>query len=67
MASDLITTDLVALDADFGSSVDSVITQLATLDCRLCQALDVVGTPCAMHERSELGNDSINGQTKVSV
>ena len=31
MASDLITTDLVALDADFGDSVDSVITNLATL------------------------------------
>ncbi|MFS0215327.1 fructose-specific PTS transporter subunit EIIC [Corynebacterium striatum] len=31
MASDLITTDLVALDADFGDSIESVITNLATL------------------------------------
>ncbi|WP_339018637.1 fructose-specific PTS transporter subunit EIIC [Corynebacterium simulans] len=31
MASNLITTDLVALDADFGDSVESVITNLATL------------------------------------
>ena len=28
MASDLMTTDLVALDADFGDSVDSVILSL---------------------------------------
>ena len=31
MASDIIRTDLVALDADLGTSVESVITQLATL------------------------------------
>lgn len=31
MASDLIATDLVALDADFGDSIESVITNLATL------------------------------------
>ncbi|HFG8934319.1 TPA: fructose-specific PTS transporter subunit EIIC [Corynebacterium striatum] len=31
MASNLITTDLVALDAEFGDSIESVITNLATL------------------------------------
>ena len=31
MSSELITTDLVALDADFGGSIESVITSLATL------------------------------------
>ena len=31
MSSELITTDLVALDADFGGSIESVITNLATL------------------------------------
>lgn len=31
MTSDIIRTDLVALDADLGTSVESVITQLATL------------------------------------
>ena len=31
MSSRLITTDLVALDADFGDSIESVITNLASL------------------------------------
>lgn len=43
MASDLITTDLVALDADFGDSVDSVITNLATLVHDTGRATDIAG------------------------
>lgn len=43
MASDLITTDLVALDADFGDSVESVITNLATLVHGTGRATDIEG------------------------
>lgn len=43
MASNLITTDLVALDADFGDSVESVITNLATLVHETGRASSVEG------------------------
>ena len=43
MASNLITTDLVALDADFGDSVESVITNLATLVHETGRATSVEG------------------------
>ncbi|MCG7228330.1 fructose-specific PTS transporter subunit EIIC [Corynebacterium minutissimum] len=52
MASDLITTDLVALDADFGDSVESVITNLATLvhDTGRASSVDELAAPAIARE-----------------
>ena len=52
MASDLITTDLVALDADFGGSVESVITNLATLvhDTGRASSVDELAAPAIARE-----------------
>lgn len=52
MASDLITTDLVALDADFGGSVESVITNLATLvhETGRASSVDELAAPAIARE-----------------
>ena len=52
MASDLITTDLVALDADFGDSIESVITHLATLvhDTGRASSVDELAAPAIARE-----------------
>ncbi|QRP61210.1 PTS fructose transporter subunit IIABC [Corynebacterium minutissimum] len=52
MASDLITTDLVALDADFGDSIESVITNLATLvhDTGRASSVDELAAPAIARE-----------------
>ena len=52
MASDLITTDLVALDADFGDSIESVITNLATLvhDTGRATSVDELAAPAIARE-----------------
>ncbi|MDK8763332.1 fructose-specific PTS transporter subunit EIIC [Corynebacterium sp. MSK218] len=52
MASDLITTDLVALDADFGDSVESVITNLATLvhETGRASSVDELAAPAIARE-----------------
>ena len=52
MASDLITTDLVALDADFGDSIESVITHLATLvhNTGRASSVDELATPAIARE-----------------
>ena len=52
MASDLITTDLVALDADFGNSIESVITNLATLvhDTGRATSVDELAAPAIARE-----------------
>ena len=52
MASDLITTDLVALDADFGDSIESVITHLATLvhDTGRASSVDKLAAPAIARE-----------------
>ena len=52
MASDLITTDLVALYADFGDSIESVITNLATLvhDTGRASSVDELAAPAIARE-----------------
>ena len=52
MASALITTDLVALDADFGDSIESVITNLATLvhDTGRATSVDELAAPAIARE-----------------
>ncbi|MGX4760969.1 PTS fructose transporter subunit IIABC [Corynebacterium minutissimum] len=52
MASDLFTTDLVALDADFGDSIESVITNLATLvhDTGRASSVDALAAPAIARE-----------------
>ena len=65
MASDLITTDLVALDADFGSSVDSVITQLATLVHGTGRANDIEGLAQPAIERESQAGTGVPGQVAI--
>ena len=65
MASDLITTDLVALDADFGSSVDSVITQLATLVHSAGRANDIEGLAKPAIEREAQAGTGVPGQVAI--
>lgn len=52
MSSQLITTDLVALDADFGDSIESVITNLATLvhDTGRATSVDKLAGPAIARE-----------------
>ncbi|MGV0328433.1 PTS fructose transporter subunit IIABC [Corynebacterium guaraldiae] len=52
MSSRLITTDLVALDADFGDSIESVITNLATLvhDTGRATSVDELAGPAIARE-----------------
>ena len=52
MSSQLITTDLVALDADFGDSIESVITNLATLvhDTGRATSVDELAGPAIARE-----------------
>ncbi|MFH0410734.1 fructose-specific PTS transporter subunit EIIC [Corynebacterium sp. L4756] len=65
MASDLITTDLVALDADFGSTVDSVITELATLVHNAGRASDIQGLAAPAIERESQAGTGVPGQVAI--
>lgn len=65
MASDLITSDLVALDADFGSTVDSVITELATLVHNAGRASDIQGLAAPAIERESQAGTGVPGQVAI--
>ena len=65
MASDIITTDLVALDADLGTSVESVITQLATLvhDAGRASNIEELAQPAI--ERESQAGTGVPGQVAI--
>ncbi|MDK8525254.1 fructose-specific PTS transporter subunit EIIC [Corynebacterium sp. MSK150] len=65
MASDLITTDLVALDADFGDSVDSVITNLATLVYDTGRATDIAGLAQPAIDRETKAGTGVPGGVAI--
>lgn len=65
MASYLITSDLVALDADFGSTVDSVITELATLVHNAGRASDIQGLAAPAIERESQAGTGVPGQVAI--
>lgn len=65
MASDLITTDLVALDADFGDSVDSVITNLATLVHDTGRATDIAGLAHPAIDREAKAGTGVPGGVAI--
>ena len=65
MASDLTTTDLVALDADFGDSVDSVITNLATLVHDTGRATDIAGLAQPAIDREAKAGTGVPGGVAI--
>lgn len=65
MASEIITADLVALDAHFGDSVDSVITELATLVHATGRATEVEGLAQPAIERELKGRTGVAGQVAI--
>ncbi|QPK78349.1 PTS sugar transporter subunit IIA [Corynebacterium lizhenjunii] len=65
MASELITRELVALDVDFGSSVDEVITQLATLVHAAGRATDVAGLAGPAIERETQAGTGVPGGVAI--
>ncbi|MBK4143773.1 PTS transporter subunit EIIA [Corynebacterium macginleyi] len=65
MASDLITTELVALDADFGDSVDTVITNLATLVHGTGRATEVSGLAQSAIEREAKAGTGVPGGVAI--
>lgn len=65
MASDLITSDLVALDADFGDSVDSVITNLATLVHATGRATDIAGLAQPAIDREAKAGTGVPGGVAI--
>lgn len=65
MASELITTDLVALDADFGDSVDSVITNLATLVHDTGRATDIAGLAQPAIDREAKAGTGVPGGVAI--
>lgn len=65
MASDLITTELVALDADFGDSVDSVITNLATLVHDTGRATDIAGLAQPAIDREAKAGTGVPGGVAI--
>ena len=65
MASELITTELVALDADFGDSVDSVITNLATLVHDTGRATDVAGLAQPAIDREAKAGTGVPGGVAI--
>lgn len=65
MASDLITTELVALDADFGDSVDKVITNLATLVHDTGRATEVSGLAQSAIEREAKAGTGVPGGVAI--
>ena len=65
MASDLITTELVALDADFGDSVDSVITNLATLVHDTGRATEVTGLAQPAIDREAKAGTGVPGGVAI--
>lgn len=65
MSSPIITTDLVALDADFGSSVDTVITELATLVHNTGRASDIDGLAQPAIERENKAGTGVPGKVAI--
>ncbi|QRP22206.1 PTS fructose transporter subunit IIABC [Corynebacterium macginleyi] len=65
MASDLITTELVALDADFGDSVDKVITNLATLVHDTGRATEVSDLAQSAIEREAKAGTGVPGGVAI--
>ena len=65
MASELITTELVALDADFGDSVDSVITNLAALVHDTGRATDVAGLAQPAIDREAKAGTGVPGGVAI--
>ena len=65
MASDLITTELVALDADFGESVESVITNLATLVHDTGRATEVSGLAQPAIDREAKAGTGVPGGVAI--
>ena len=65
MASNLITTDLVALDADFGDSVESVITNLATLVQETGRASSVEGLAQPAIDREAKAGTGVPGGVAI--
>ena len=65
MASDLITTDLVALDADFGDSIESVITNLATLVHKTGRASSVDELAAPAIAREEKAGTGVPGGVAI--
>ena len=65
MASTLITADLVALDADFGESVESVITQLATLVHAAGRASDIEALAKPAIERESQAGTGVPGKVAI--
>lgn len=65
MASELITTHLVALDADFGASVDSVITNLATLVHDTGRATDIAGLAQPAIDREAKAGTGVPGGVAI--
>lgn len=65
MASNLITTDLVALDADFGDSVESVITNLATLVHETGRATSVEGLAQPAIDREAKAGTGVPGGVAI--
>lgn len=65
MASALITTDLVALDADFGDSIESVITNLATLVHKTGRASSVDELAAPAIAREEKAGTGVPGGVAI--
>lgn len=65
MASNLITTDLVALDADFGDSIESVITNLATLVHGTGRASSIVGLAQPAIDREAKAGTGVPGGVAI--
>lgn len=65
MASDLITPHLVELDVDFGGSVDSVITHLATLVHNTGRATEVEGLARPAIDRERQAGTGVPGGVAI--
>lgn len=65
MTTDLITRDLVALDADFGDNVESVITHLATLVHNTGRASDVEGLAQPAIKRESQAGTGVPGGVAI--
>ena len=65
MATNLITRDLVALDVDFGDSVESVITQLASLVHNTGRASDVEGLAQPAIKRESQAGTGVPGGVAI--
>lgn len=65
MATTIITPDLVALDADFGDSVDSVITNLATLVHNAGRATSIEGLAQPAIDREAKAGTGVPGGVAI--